>query len=175
MRGCRWSARSRQQFDVLALDAFTSDAIPVHLLTLEAVEVYRRHLKPDGVLAVHISNRFLDLRPVVLAVAEKCHMNALVVDDPNESDEHYLSTSVWVLLTDDQEFLLEPGVAAGRRARSPRPGASGPTTTRTSCGSCGGPTGGTTCGPSGGAATDRCAGVLSRGRRRGFCRNSDFP
>src|SRR5207248_4401523 len=54
-----------QNFDVLALDAFSSDAIPVHLLTVEAFKTYLRHLKPGGVLAVHISNRYLDLVPVV--------------------------------------------------------------------------------------------------------------
>ena len=52
-------------FDVLAVDAFSSDSIPVHLLTLEAMELYFRQLKPDGILAVHISNRYLDLQPVL--------------------------------------------------------------------------------------------------------------
>ena len=54
-----------QGFDVLAVDAFSSDSIPVHLLTAEAFEVYFRHLKPGGILAVHISNRYLDLKPVL--------------------------------------------------------------------------------------------------------------
>ncbi|MES1194702.1 MAG: fused MFS/spermidine synthase, partial [Opitutus sp.] len=57
--------RESQQFDVLALDAFSSDAIPVHLLTVEAFGIYLSHLKPDGVIAVHVSNRYLELRPVV--------------------------------------------------------------------------------------------------------------
>jgi hypothetical protein len=106
-----------QQFDVLALDAFTSDSIPIHLLTLEAVrDVYMPHLKPDGVLAVHISNRFLDLRPVVLAVAEELKLNAVVVDDLNVTGAHYLSTSVWVLLSRDQDFLLEPEISGGPRS-----------------------------------------------------------
>ena len=56
---------SPENFDVLAVDAFSSDSIPVHLLTLEAMELYFRHLRPDGVLAVHISNRYLDLAPVL--------------------------------------------------------------------------------------------------------------
>jgi len=50
---------------VLVVDAFSSDSIPVHLLTLEAMLLYFRHLRPDGVLAVHISNRYLDLEPVL--------------------------------------------------------------------------------------------------------------
>ena len=54
-----------QHFDILALDAFSGDAIPVHLLTREAFEIYLRHMKPGGIIAVHISNRHLDLEPVV--------------------------------------------------------------------------------------------------------------
>ena len=50
---------------MLAVDAFTSDAIPIHLLTREAYQIYLRHLKPDGILIFHISNRYLDLEPVV--------------------------------------------------------------------------------------------------------------
>ncbi len=53
-----------QNYDILAVDAFSSDAIPVHLLTREAIQLYFRHLKPEGVLALHISNRYLDLKPV---------------------------------------------------------------------------------------------------------------
>ncbi len=58
-------AQPSQQFDLMAIDAFTSDAIPVHLLTREAFALYFRHLKPAGILAVHVSNRYLDLVPVV--------------------------------------------------------------------------------------------------------------
>src|SRR5262249_12979599 len=62
--------QEKQNFDALIVDAFSSDSIPVHLLTEEAMEVYFSHLKPDGVLAVHISNRYLDLEPVCLRAAE---------------------------------------------------------------------------------------------------------
>src|SRR5207244_11884299 len=58
-----------QQFDVLAIDAFSSDAIPVHLITSEALGIYRRHMKPGGVIAFHVTNRYLDLVPVVQALA----------------------------------------------------------------------------------------------------------
>ena len=58
-------AQPSQQFDLMAIDAFSSDAIPVHLLTREAFALYFRHLKPTGILAVHVSNRYLDLVPVV--------------------------------------------------------------------------------------------------------------
>jgi hypothetical protein len=60
-----------QNFDVLAVDAFSGDSIPVHLITVEAFTEYLRHLKPEGVIAFHVSNRFLDLKPVLLAIAEK--------------------------------------------------------------------------------------------------------
>ncbi len=60
-----------QHFDVLAIDAFSSDAIPVHLITKEAVEVYLRHMKPDGVIAFHVTNRYLNLVPVVEGIAQR--------------------------------------------------------------------------------------------------------
>ena len=55
--------------DLLVVDAFSSDSIPMHLMTREAFGVYRRHLRPGGLLLVHISNRYLDLKPVVAAAA----------------------------------------------------------------------------------------------------------
>ena len=58
-----------QNFDVLILDAFSGDSIPVHLLTRQAFEVYFRHLRPGGIVAVHVTNRYLDLAPVVDALA----------------------------------------------------------------------------------------------------------
>src|SRR5258706_16000426 len=68
-----------QAFDVLAVDAFSGDAIPVHLLTREAFELYFRHLRPGGVLAVHISNNYLDLQPVVVSAATELRKTAVVV------------------------------------------------------------------------------------------------
>src|SRR4029077_1832237 len=59
-----------QDFDVLAVDAFSSDSIPVHLLTVEAFELYFRHLKPTGILAVHVSNKYLELKPIVGLAAQ---------------------------------------------------------------------------------------------------------
>ncbi len=86
-----------QGFDVLLVDAFSSDAIPVHLLTREAFELYFRHLKPQGVLAVHVSNRFLDLPPVVEAGARAVGARAVKVIGPeNAADIVYQST--WMLL-----------------------------------------------------------------------------
>jgi SAM-dependent methyltransferase len=74
-----FAAGGSQQFDLLALDAFSSDAIPVHLLTREAVALYLRHLRPDGMLAVHISNRYLNLEPVVRALAQEFGMGMVTI------------------------------------------------------------------------------------------------
>ncbi len=94
-----------QRFDLLALDAFSSDAIPIHLLTREAFEVYlRRHLSPDGVLAVHISNRYLDLEPVIRAQAEHFGYRALVVHSKADPDKR-VEFANWVLVTRNQRFL----------------------------------------------------------------------
>ena len=99
-----------QEFDILALDAFTSDAIPVHLLTEEAMEVYLRHLKPDGVLAVHISSRFIDLKPVVAALAGRfCLPSAAIQSDKGNKPDAY-SNALWVLLARDKEFLEMPAI-----------------------------------------------------------------
>src|SRR5581483_6614909 len=84
-------------FDVLAVDAFSSDAIPVHLLTKEAMLLYFRHLRPDGVLAVHISNRYLDLQPVVEGEAKAIGKITRTVDsDEDETVDVFSAT--WVLV-----------------------------------------------------------------------------
>jgi SAM-dependent methyltransferase len=96
-----------ENFDVLAVDAFSSDSIPVHLLTREAMELYFRHLKPDGILAVHISNRYLDLQPVVQGEAKATgHVTRLVDTDDDESQDVFGAT--WVLVT-----APTPGFDAG--------------------------------------------------------------
>ncbi|HYL73548.1 MAG TPA: fused MFS/spermidine synthase [Bryobacteraceae bacterium] len=96
-----------QQFDVLAVDAFASDAIPVHLLTREAFAVYFRQLKPSGILAVHVSNRYLDLIPVVAQNAKETGKAAIHVDD-NGEDEDYLTPSDWVLVAGDPAVFSNP-------------------------------------------------------------------
>ena len=93
-----------QGFDVLAIDAFSSDSIPVHLITREAIRLYARHVKPDGVIAFHISNRYLDLQPVVAQLAADVGYSALRwVDDPG--DDSYLYRSDWVLVTRNAAFM----------------------------------------------------------------------
>jgi len=91
-----------QNFDLLALDAFSSDAIPVHLLTVEAFRVYARQLRPGGVLAVHISNRYLDLVPVVQQAARELSLELREVD--NEDDDNAgVYRSDWLLLSASPE------------------------------------------------------------------------
>jgi len=99
-------AQSSQQFDLMAIDAFTSDAIPVHLLTREAFALYFRHLRPTGILAVHVSNRYLDLVPVVSRNAHDLGRVAFDVDDEDEETD-YFSDSDWVLVTSDAAIFRD--------------------------------------------------------------------
>ena len=88
-----------QNFDVLAIDAFSSDAIPVHLLTKEAVQVYLKHMKPDGVIAFHVTNRYLDLVPVVEGIAHELDLHALWIEDVGA--DPLGNSSSWVLVAQE--------------------------------------------------------------------------
>jgi spermidine synthase len=110
-----------QGFDLLAVDAFSSDAIPVHLLTAEAFAVYLRHLKTGGVLAVHISNRYLDLKPVLKAAAAKFGKTVQLVDDESDTEKGTYGTT-WVLFADSPEvFGREPLKDAAAPLEADRP------------------------------------------------------
>ena len=98
-----------QGFDLLAIDAFSSDSIPVHLLTNEALAVYVKHMKPGGIIAFHLTNRFLDLIPVVKPLADAQHLFSVLVAD--EGDEGVASRSDWVLLSDREASLQVPQIA----------------------------------------------------------------
>jgi len=104
------AAGDAQNFDVLAVDAFSSDAIPIHLLTAECADVYRRHLKPDGALLLHISNRSLNLQPAARGMAEHLGWQTLFVstDDVKETGEY---GSDWVLISRNQALLDIPAIA----------------------------------------------------------------
>jgi hypothetical protein len=105
-------SEASQQFDVLAVDAFSGDAIPVHLLTKEAFAVYFRQLKPDGILAVHTSNTYLNLAPVVKLVAEDAaYATRLIASE--EDPLMLISSADWVLVTRNQRFLNAPETFAG--------------------------------------------------------------
>jgi len=98
-----------QGFDVLAVDAFSSDSIPVHLLTKEAVALMLRHLSPKGILAVHISNKHLKLDSIVHRIGKELGWTAISVE--NEADEAMnVFSSDWVLLTRSPEFVNDPVV-----------------------------------------------------------------
>jgi len=101
--------QSPQNFDVLVVDAFSGDAIPIHLLTREAFELYFRHLKPGGVLAVHISNSYLHLQPVVERAAIWLGKPAVSVRD-RENEAIGTFGSLWVLMSGRQEFLEAPEI-----------------------------------------------------------------
>ena len=98
-----------RNFDILILDAFTSDAIPVHLLTREAFEIYLRHLEPDGVIAVLISSRYFDFEPVLRALAVSFGMDAVRTFTGQGPEGDW--GSEWMLLTKDRAFLSSPLIA----------------------------------------------------------------
>lgn len=96
-------------YDLIAVDAFSSDSIPVHLLTREAVEVYLKHLKPTGVVAIHVSNKHLDLEPIVRRVGVDLNLKVVAVEN-EQDDANYIFESDWVLLTRSDAFVSLPVV-----------------------------------------------------------------
>jgi hypothetical protein len=100
-----------QRYDVLAIDAFSSDSIPVHLITREAIALAARHIAPDGIIAVHISNRFLDLKPVLANIAQAEGLTAKLVSDEPEGGGS-ASTTDWVLLARDPRAFDDATLAA---------------------------------------------------------------
>ena len=107
----------QQHFDVLAVDAFSSDAIPVHLITREALGVYLRHMKGDGVIAFHVTNRFLNLVPVVEALAHERDLDVIYIAD---TEEPPASKSDWVLLGRKPAVFANPELADAAKPITPR-------------------------------------------------------
>lgn len=94
------------RYDVIVVDAFSGDSVPTHLLTREAFELYRAHLASDSsVLALHVSNRYLNLLPVVARLARELGLHSLVVDIDKGPPEDWALSSLWVLLSKDPEAL----------------------------------------------------------------------
>ncbi|MEJ7605290.1 MAG: fused MFS/spermidine synthase [Bryobacteraceae bacterium] len=87
-----------QEYDVLAVDAFSGDSIPIHLLTREAFKVYFRHLKPSGALAMHVTNKHINLHPVVKALAEDMGARALLIHNSSERNSKIFPAS-WIIVT----------------------------------------------------------------------------
>jgi SAM-dependent methyltransferase len=113
-------AESDQHFDMLVMDAFSGDSVPVHLITREAFQTYFRHLKPNGILAVNISNTYLDLEPVMERAANAFGKTALVYHyTPDEEDQLCFSCS-WTLIMDPATAEQHPALKTG--AKPPTPG-----------------------------------------------------
>ncbi|HJX82971.1 MAG TPA: fused MFS/spermidine synthase, partial [Candidatus Angelobacter sp.] len=112
-----------QNYDVIVVDAFSGDAIPVHLLTTQAIKLYQRHLRPGGILAVHISNRYLDLGPVVQQQADYAGLQAVLITSDREDDRGETEfTADWVLVTTDKDFLAREEVADAGEPIANKPG-----------------------------------------------------
>lgn len=106
-----------QEFDIMLLDAFSGDTIPVHLLTVEAFETYLRHLKLDGVIAVLIDTHHLNFEPVIRRLAAHLGLESIKIDSPPETDEE--EGTSWMLLARDGEFFSLPPIAgAATRKRT---------------------------------------------------------
>ena len=101
-----------QNYDVLVLDTFSSDSIPVHLITREAFALYLEHLASDGIIAAHISNRHLDLRPVIWQMGQEFGLHVASVFVPDDPQQPQSFPSLWMILTRDEEFLDIPAIAA---------------------------------------------------------------
>ncbi len=112
---------SPQEYDVLMMDAFSGDSIPVHLVTREAIEVYFRHLKPDGILVVHISNKYIDLEPVLAQAAGALDKASLVVEtDDGEAGSCYGTT--YVLLANSPDVFAQPAFEGAGKPAETSPG-----------------------------------------------------
>jgi len=102
------SNEGSQQFDLLVVDAFSSDAIPVHLLTEEAINLYQHHLKQNGLMAFHISNSYLNLKPVMRSIAKQLKTTAVYFKA--ESEDANIHTTEWVVFTNNKKYLAQPTV-----------------------------------------------------------------
>lgn len=106
------------QFTVLAVDAFSGDSIPMHLITQEAVRVFMNQVSSGGIVAYHVSNRFLDLPPVLAEIASKENLAGVVIEDPAQTDNALHSSSTWVLLARSADTLKGIGDAGKPLQRS---------------------------------------------------------
>jgi len=111
-----------QQFDILIMDAFSSDAVPVHLITREAVDIYLRHLKPAGLIVIHISNRHLDLQPVVEELARASGLKWLGVSDDFVEDEWFYYESSFMILGRPGSLIESPALMNAANITPRKPG-----------------------------------------------------
>ncbi len=114
-------AEPSRQFDILAMDAFSGDAVPVHLITLEAFRVYFRHLKPDGILAVNITNHYLDLKPVMERAASAFGKVALYYGYEPDPNDVFCFASDWMLIMSPGALAAHAELKYGGRIMRPQP------------------------------------------------------
>ncbi|MBN1662770.1 MAG: fused MFS/spermidine synthase [Deltaproteobacteria bacterium] len=106
-----------QAYDLLFLDAFSGDAVPIHLLTKEAFDLYLRHLKPEGVIALHISSIHMDLKRVIRRLAEHLNLHMVLITNPTD-EARGVKSSDWVLLSRDNRFLSTPEIRSAVSLKS---------------------------------------------------------
>jgi hypothetical protein len=109
-----------QEFDVLAVDAFSGDSVPVHLITAEAMDVYGKHMKPDGIIAFHVTNRFLRLSPVVANIARAKGLHVALIHD--ENDNPLLRNTDWILVARNPAVLAQYAIGSRRAPIQDIPG-----------------------------------------------------
>jgi hypothetical protein len=108
------------QFDVLVMDAFSGDSVPVHLLTVEAFEIYLKHMRDENsVIAVNISNRFLDFRDLMAAIGKRFQMEAVVIDSRGDPPDH--TPSRWCLFVRAAQLANLPELESSRMAYAAKP------------------------------------------------------
>jgi spermidine synthase len=113
-----------RRYDVLGIDAFSGDSIPMHLLTREAMTLYARHLAPDGVIVFQATNRYIDMLPVVKRLAAEQGMEAVLVSDSPESTtgaDYWLSSTDQILVSRDRKLLAHPHIAEAAKEIADRP------------------------------------------------------
>ena len=112
---------SPQNFDVLVVDAFSGDAIPIHLLTKEALDIYRRHLSPGGLLLFNISNRFVNLQAPLARLAAEAGLEARIVsdDNPSENEDTSYADTDWVIMTTDPRIFASQRLAQDAKPLEP--------------------------------------------------------
>ncbi len=109
-----------QQFDLLVMDAFSGDSVPVHLITREALQIYFRHLKPGGLLALNVSNNYLDLRPVLERAASSFNKIALYYSLSPDDDDILCYPSGWVVIADPGIRQSAPDLVKAGEILAPR-------------------------------------------------------
>jgi SAM-dependent methyltransferase len=117
-------AGNARRYDVLGIDAFSGDSIPMHLVTREAMQLYLKHLAPDGVIVFQATNRYIDIMPVVKRHANELGLDAVLVSDIPASSigaNYWLSSTDQILVTRDKSLLAHPRIAEAASEIRDRP------------------------------------------------------